>query len=326
MCERDHRSTCKTVSSKAFDLRHVDCYDSGMRPTQARWILAVTSFVGAPLPISPGVAYSQTSVARFEAASIKPCKDMNEAGGRSGGDPARLVLTCRPLAVLIETAYLVYATGHFNPTATASVIGGPPWINSDLYRIEAVAEGAPGQELMKGPMLRALLADRFKLRIHRESKEIPVYDLTVAKGGPKLQLAKPGSCMDHDHPAPFTPTTEHPVPRICGGLFGFDVYGTTIANLCDQYSAIMDRKVIDKTGITGVFDVHLEINYADLYSAGIPGLVDASALQPPTSDVERAAKSSAIRDALLKLGLRLEPGKGPGETLVIDNVDRPSEN
>ena len=241
----------------------------------------VLSFVtGLLAPPSP--AQSATTP-KFEVASIRTCKAEDIApaagtkGGRAGagrvsGSPGRLSVECRTVASLIRDAYLSYPSGEawpkpvgsLTPVAPVSdrlrgqeVKGSPAWVNADRYTIEAKAEGPQSLEMMRGPMMQALLEDRFKLKLHREIREIPVYELTVDKGGPKLKVTQGGSCiiMDRDHPPPGP---DQPFPRICGGFFGDDLNGSTMVNLCRQFSVMMDRDVIDKTGITGVFDIHLE--------------------------------------------------------------------
>ena len=117
------------------------------------------------------------------------------ADGKRGPSPDRMNLACQPVMNLIRTAYLNFAGGRLNPRNTTPVDGGPAWINSDRYQITAKAEGTPGMEMMRGPMLQALLEDRFKLKIRRESREVPAYAMTVAKGGPKLKPFEEGSCV-----------------------------------------------------------------------------------------------------------------------------------
>jgi uncharacterized protein (TIGR03435 family) len=201
--------------------------------------------------------------------------------------------------------------------SSVSIDGGPAWINSDGYTIEAKADGAQGQAQMTGPMLQALLEARFKLRIHRESREVAVYALTVAKRGPKLEPSKPGSCV------PYAEGIPAPPPQFCGtprrGDPGFHLIGATMADLCGVLSApeISDRKTIDKTGITGMFDIQLpgpgELNRA-AHDSDVPG------------DPASPNFFEVLREAVQKLGLNLERATGPGEFLVIDHVERPSEN
>jgi uncharacterized protein (TIGR03435 family) len=175
-------------------------------------------------------------------------------------------------------------------------------------------------------MMQVLLEDRFKLKMHRETREVPVYELTVDKGGPRLKPKQEGSCIvvDHDHPPPGPGER---FPRICGGFFGDDLNGSTMANLCRQFSVMMDRDVIDKTGITGLFDIHLE-SYWENAQLGAFAEPLTALNNPPVPPIppDRAAVFAAGRIAVKKLGLKLEPAKGSGEFLVIDSVEKPSEN
>jgi uncharacterized protein (TIGR03435 family) len=201
----------------------------------------------------------------------------------------------------------------------APIEAAPAWVNSDRYTIEAKAEGTPSAEMMRGPMMQALLEERLKLEIHRAIREIPVYVLTVAKGGPKLQAAKAGGCIRMDPANPPEPAPGQPFPHICGMWGrsptdeGMNTYGQTMRQLCSQFSVWLDRDVIDKTGIAGAFDIHFDFSSQDVLSVG----TDA----PPAAD-----PFGAISAAVLKAGLKLESAKGPGQFLVVDHVERPSEN
>jgi uncharacterized protein (TIGR03435 family) len=139
---------------------------------------------------------------KFEVASVKPCKlDGGRGSGGGRSDPGRLSIHCLPLKMLIESAYLRYANGvghspeeiHLTP-----IEGGPAWIDSAQYIVDARPESPQSQEIMRGPMMQALLEDRFHLKIHRETREVPVYELTVAKGGPMLRRSQVGSCITSD--------------------------------------------------------------------------------------------------------------------------------
>jgi len=204
--------------------------------------------------------------------------------------------------------------------------GGPSWIDSDRYDIDAKADDAPGREMMSGPMMQALLEDRFKLKMRREIRTVPVYELTAAKGGPKLQAAQEGKCINFDvnHPPP-RPTPGQPRLPLCGSIGAPYTYGTTMARLCLQLSIEFDRDVIDKTGIAGVFDIPFEWSPVEV-SSGVP--VDGG--NPPVSATQSdAAESVRLADgqrSLAKVGLVLARAKGTGEFLVIDHVEKPSGN
>jgi uncharacterized protein (TIGR03435 family) len=180
---------------------------------------------------------------------------------------------------------------------------------------------------MNGSMLRSLLEDRFKLRIRRETRKVPVYVLIVARGGPKLQPAKPENCVafDPDHPPPPV-APAMPLPRLCGmarsTTNGLDAPGVTMANLGRLLADHLDRNVVDETRIPGTFDVHLDISVEDLgYPSRGPNDAGSPATQSAPGDV-----LAAIRGAIRKVGLRLESASRPGEFLIIDHVEKPDAN
>lgn len=305
--------------------------------------------------------------AKFEVVSIRPCRageaDNGGRGKKGGGgrmtwSPGRLDAVCATVRALVRDAYLAYPEGKPWGTATREdpvaenpgrgcsgcgrgippisdrqfnepIKGSPGWLDSDRYTIEAKTDGPATPEMMRGPMMQALLEERFHLKVHRESKDVPVYELTVAKGGHKLQPSKEGSCIGRDQFVP--PERGTPLPRLCGGFWsdgknGADMFGTTIANLCRQLSVTFDRDVIDKTGIAGLFDIHFDARRPE----PPPEITAELAAGGPPSAVQKDWFSSAIlqqmREALPKLGLKLESGKGAGVYLVIDHVERPTEN
>jgi uncharacterized protein (TIGR03435 family) len=206
-----------------------------------------------------------------------------------------------------------------------SIKGSPTWINSERYTIDAKADGPQSRETMLGPMMQKLLEDRFKLKIHCETKEVPVYELTVAKGGPKLQVSRETGCV------PFDADKEVSIPQgkhLCGVLIRSvnpsvptALYGATMSDLCRGLSRLVGREVIDKTGIGGVFDIRLELSTADLFPLArrVPSDGDAPASATDPS-------GSSIFTAVQKLGLKLESGRGSGHFLVIDSIERLSEN
>jgi uncharacterized protein (TIGR03435 family) len=169
--------------------------------------------------------------------------------------------TCQTLLTYIRSAYT-----RFAPGGPVRIQGGPPWVDKDLYQITAKAEGAASVATTAGPMMQTLLEDRFKLKTHTETEEVPAYAIVVAKkAAPKLPVAKV---------ACFTPFAENPFPRLkqgesppplCGsGIFkedGIEVRGSTMTEFCLALSKMplrLDcRKIIDKTGVVGRFDFDL---------------------------------------------------------------------
>ncbi|SPE29367.1 exported hypothetical protein [Candidatus Sulfopaludibacter sp. SbA3] len=307
-----------------------------MRTLWAALILSHLPAIGQPLP-------------RFEVVSIKTCKDdpwkTNPGGNAIPSSPGRIRFDCLTLPTLIRNAYLMYPDGKPWPR---SFIGQPAypepywqmqqpingkekWIAGDRFIIDAKAEGPATTEMMRGPMLRAILEDRFKLKIHWETREVPVYELTVAKGGAKLQPAKEGACI------PQTPDMKPPASRewgkgptiLCGGFHvplsgqGSGMYSesVTMGDLCFRFGLTLERDVIDKTGLPGRYDIRLELTLADLRLGPMTAAPSDPGAAPAATD-----PTGAIASALRKVGLLLQPAKGRGQFLVIDHVQRPSGN
>lgn len=298
---------------------------------------------------------------KWEVISIRPTTDClagrsREADGggkgRAGGagldqaSPGRLS-ACGPLAALITNAYVALRTGAPNPhPLSASIEGGPGWVKSDRYQITAKAEGTPNQYVMGGPMMQALLEDRFKLKIHRESREVPVYALTVAKGGPKLQPFREGSCVHRSFEsrsaagvpaAPLAPgqaLCRFPFPQRKGQNVVLEAQGMSLNEFAVWLG--LDRPVVDQTGLEGLFDLHVEFAPDENTPGFLPGGIFVAALGPQADTPSEPPGGPSIFAAVLEqLGLKLErskssnhgaPFEGPGDVLVIDQVERPTEN
>lgn len=237
-----------------------------------RWLNSPT-LVACALTLGLQPAHSQTEEAvrqKFEVASVRRCGADVPNNGRSGGgslSPGRLDIKCQTVLGLIRMAYVMFADGHHISRDRTPISGGPGWLNSDRYTIEAKLDGPQRQEMMHGPMLQTLLESRFHLKVHRETREIPVYALIVAKGGPKLKPFKEGSCtpIDFLNLQMHTLDSLSPDVHYCrnvfdeeGGIVTYEAQGASM----DEFSNIafggLDRPVINKTGLKGRFDVHLE--------------------------------------------------------------------
>jgi len=289
-----------------------------------------------PDPAKPSVTVSNQRPA-FEVASVKLNSNCGVGGGvPAGTSPGRLNTTCATLRGLIRMAYGAFAGGSVRPRV-AEVLGGPGWLDSDHYEISAKAEGDPPRALMMGPMLQTLLEDRFKVRVHTEFRDTPVYALTVAKGDPKLRPSKEGSCapMDLTNLPGRVARPGEPIPKYCGTPYAHgyglnmisDGYGMTMAEFAGRMlSGFLDRPVVDKTGLTGRYDIHLEFVRGDgpSGSARVNGVYSPDLLGD-TSGAEASGPSifTAMRE---QLGLRLVPDKSPLEVIVVDNAERPSGN
>jgi uncharacterized protein (TIGR03435 family) len=248
----------------------------------------------AQTPATPAAAPAQTAAPEFEVATIRPVKNPDPSRTRDREEGRRFSAYSVTLRELIMMAYRVDAR---------EISGGPAWMATDEYDIEAVAsEGVQVNEHL-GEMLQKLLADRFQLTLHREQMTLSVYALTVAKGGSKLKAAESGgrgaSC-------------EHM------GVCSFR--SVPLAHFVRWLAfVVLDRPVVDKTGLTGTFDFNLKWtpDESQFSALGLhaPAAADNVNAPPPLFE--------AIEE---QLGLKLEPEKMPSEVLVIDHVERPTEN
>ena len=257
--------------------------------------------------LAAGVAISALAIAQnaahpeFEVASIKP----NHSGdGRLGVsiDPGgRFVATNVPVKALIMTAYDLKEN---------QVSGLPAWATSDRFDITAKPEsGVAFKNGDERPMLQALLAERFKFSFHKETRELPIYALVVAKSGLKMEASKGNANIDDDakpKPAPMPGRGRGGIRRMRGEVSGANV---TVDMLVDQLSSIVGRSVIDKTGLTGSYDFALKYT---------PDSADA-----PSSDSQTPSIFVAVQE---QLGLKLEAQKGPVDLYIVDRVEKPSEN
>jgi len=219
-------------------------------------------------------------------------------------------------------AYVQFANGQMNPASSVAIMGGSGWANSDRYDVQAKAKGTPPQEVMHGPMLQGILEDRFQVKVHRETKVVPVYELTKARGGSKLKPFQEGRCtpidplklrLPEEDRAGAQPTCAFDTTVRDRNILN-EAEGWTVDQFCRMFLARLDRPVIDETGIQGRFNFHLEYTP----DSTTPGYRTLGATESP---------AISIFDALQEqLGLKLVPSRGPGEILFIDHVERPSEN
>ncbi len=271
------------------------------------------------LAIGAWVALAQSAVRpQFEVASVKP--SFNTSIQHVRPLPGRLDADAS-LQVLMQYAYGVQAF---------QVVDAAGWLQPGRYEIEAKADGHATRNQMF-LMLRSLLEDRFQLKTHVETRDLPVYALVAARGGLKLPPPKEGACVNSPADAPVewaggrmaVPGELQPAKGLCGSAgvhlerSGPRIEGGKIAmpELVRMLSGVLDRSVIDKTGFTGLFDLQLDF-VADETTPVLPP-------PPPGSDMPGPSISQALRD---QLGLRLESTKGPVEVIVVDHAERPSGN
>jgi uncharacterized protein (TIGR03435 family) len=274
-------------------------------------------------------ALSQSTETRpaFEVASIRQCEGTEPRSSLSASH-GRLSIPCNGLFRLIQDAYQAYSDGTtrfvMQPTAPIPIEGFPREMSSYRYSINAKAASPQTMGVMMGPMLQRLLEERFHLKIRHEIRESSVYLMTVAKGGPTLEAAGEDSCDPAGAPEDsdtlmalragkprcgvLTPATRN------GSHFTLDEKAIGL-DVFARLLVIGGLPVIDRTGVKGKFDIHLEWDYVPPDAA--------SAESGMASDPPDTSMIGYIRK---HLGLQLSPGKGPREFLVIDHLERPSEN
>jgi uncharacterized protein (TIGR03435 family) len=241
------------------------------------------------------------------------------------------------------------------------LVGGPPWINSDRFDIEAKLEGGgPLSPQVIQSVLRQILEERFALKVHRETRELPIYALVVARSdgrlGPNLKPSSPecatlmtsrgggpapgpdgrgGVIVSRGGPpsdgrggpgrAGGPPPLDFDAPPVCGqrgGGFGrMRAGGTTMEQFATMISGTAQRVVIDKTGLTGYYDIALTYTpTGDQLPQGAP---PPGAPAPPPIDPDGPSFFTAIQE---QLGLKLDNQRGPVEVVVIDSIQQPTEN
>jgi uncharacterized protein (TIGR03435 family) len=282
----------------------------------------------------------QQPIPRFDVAVIKPCKPGQTArvpsAGRGGeGGPRqsnRLVLNCETPLAMVREAYLYFANGVIHPPLNLPPIeGAPAWADAEHYHLEAEIDSSeapmPNSYMKQGPMLQTLLEQRFQLKLHRETREVPAYALTIAKGGVKMLPTVDGSCFDLSKHLPLPPPGERPF--ICGftrngprtpGMAHWEGRGFTVSKLIDYLATGLHRPIVDRTGLTGTFDFKLEFAVEDSPQTDDPGAQDFT---KTPADPAGASIFTAVQQ---QLGLTLETTRGPQPFLVIDHIERPTEN
>jgi uncharacterized protein (TIGR03435 family) len=244
-------------------------------------VVVVTGIAGLALQAQPPA---------FEVASVK-MSDPGTQGNQTQWDPGRLVVRGTSVKQLLQWAYQV---------TPLQISGGPSWLDTKKFDIEAKAEGAHTKdELFQ--MLRPVLADRFKIALHRETKEQSVYVLTMGTNRSKLQDAQAGQPT-------FIDLRGTPLPD--NGLT-LEVVGQSVSMpyLVNYLTGRFARVVIDRTGLKGEFDFKAQV-----------------ALDERDRSDKQAAVATAMSNAMPLLGLKLDSQKSPVEMLVIDHAEEPSSD
>ena len=283
-------------------------------------------------------AFAQAPASRpaFEVASIKPAEPLTREMVISGRlhigmkvDNARVEIDSFSIEELVRYAY----------NLKLYQVEGPDWIRHLRYDIVAKLPDGATQDQIR-PMVQTLLADRFKVVLHHESKDLPVYALVVGKNGPKMKEA-PASAVPAE-PGPNAPKEMDvsgggPGISMTGGSFGnmrmtFEdgamrliSPAANMTSLAFMLSRIADRPVIDMTGLKGDYDISIALSDEDMRN-----MAAAAGMTLPIrrgADTAADPGSGSIFQSIQQLGLKLEPRKAPLDMVVVDSAEKvPTEN
>jgi uncharacterized protein (TIGR03435 family) len=282
--------------------------------------LLLASLVAARL-----AAQSAPVKPEFEVASVKPNKSDGPPHANNPLGPGNV---CRPYGGYFQAinfplyTYILFAYKIMGNQEQFLRTQIPAWVMSDRFDIEARAEGNPDKDQMR-LMMRSLLADRFKLGIHYETRQVPVFTLALLKPGKTGPMLQP---HPDNYPCSIVPDASPSqasgqFPALCSGLFpltpsapGRQHIGArrvTMEFIANSLSAMgqLERPAIDRTGLTGNFDFALEW--------------EPESVADPQPDPAGPTFLEALKD---QLGIKLESQKGPAEVIILDHVEHPSEN
>lgn len=308
--------------------------------------LLLTTPTGLTALHAQTAAASSPDVPKYDVASIKPASP----------DASGFMLMMTPTGVRLKDAQIQTLLQMAFGVEPDRIVDTPEWVRSKRYDIEARVkpEDAPKLAKLSGEQKRAmmlpLLAERFGLKYHQESRNLPIYALVVAKGGPKLTASKPGEGgpgPDGHTPPPgdLLATTDGPSggagPRtrpdgppgpgnrpVIGegmrmGAGGIQSRGGNMAFLAHALSGTLGRTVVDKTGLTGAYDFSLNWTPDQSMRSPLGGREGGASEGDAAPDATGPTLFTAVQE---QLGLKLEPQRGAVDVIVIDHIDPPTEN
>ena len=308
--------------------------------------------VAAALTLAAGVTFAQAPAAQplaFEVASIKPSSPPDQAKVMSGQfrvgmsvDGSRVDLRFMSIGDLVRTAYKIKP----HQLVTPDWMKGNAMSFDNRWDIQAkLPEGTNKDQVPE--MLQALLADRFKLKVHKEQKEQAVYGLVVAKGGPKLKEAKPEEQPKEGEPK--TPSNAVSVKQEGAGMtvrtgaggamkmtmgpnmtMHMESERVSMEQFADMLTGFVDKPVVDMTELKGNYQITLDLTMEDLKAAAAKAGVAIPAMPPAAGAAPGAATDPAgpgVFSSIQQLGLKLESKKAPVETIVVDSAEKkPTDN
>lgn len=326
-----------------------------LRPT-ARLLFAACIAVALPAARAQAPAPAAASAAKplaFDAISIKPAQSGAQMDAK-GGMMFRAMMRNLPDGFSSSniTAKMLIANAY--DIKEDQITGGPSWVGSAGYDVEAKVTDPDGPHQLtkeqRSEMLRSLLADRFQLAAHTDTREGSILALTLAKGGPKLKESSPNAALKEPKDIPPGAVIGGPGGQ-AGGAAGAQVGGgpgglppgamismrpgqifgrsMTMARFVDLLSRLLHATVVDKTGLSGQYDITLQWTPDEASGAPRPGPdggrpgPNSGGPGPQLADPSGPTIFTALQE---QLGLKLDSTKGPVKTLVIDHIEKPSEN
>jgi uncharacterized protein (TIGR03435 family) len=299
--------------------------------------------LSAAIVLAAGSLIAQTPA--FEVASIKPSEPVTPAMVAAGKLHVGMKIDAKRVDIgnftLLQLMCKAYDVKPYQ-------VSGPSWLmmlNGQRFDIVAnLPEGATKEQVPQ--MLQALLADRFKLAIHRESKDQAIYAMVVGKGGLKIkETEEPAVAPDAPAPNPGvtgsssvsvtqtkggavvsdgTGKTQKMIPSPDGKSMRLEISGATLAEMAEGLGPLVDHPVLDMTGLKGKYTMALDISMQDMMNAARA----AGAAVPPSAPADAASDpGGSVFTSIQALGLKLEPRKSPMAMIVVDKVEKmPTEN
>jgi uncharacterized protein (TIGR03435 family) len=307
----DHGFTQSKIEKAVEVAGIVGCKYSG---NNRRWrlLLAVAGSLAvalacpgqtAALPGSPDAA---AKVPQFEVISVKPDKS-GRGSGMARFHADGLSVVNMSVHDMLTAAFHVFDD---------QVLNEPAWVKTEPWDIDAKVGGddvAALQSLsfdQRTTMFQQIVTERFGLKTHHETRELPVYALVVAKGGVKMTAAKP-------FPNPPAVAKNGPGSLMLTGRGKLEAEGTTMPYVATVLENQVQRKVVDRTGLTGAYDFTLT------WTPDQPGNVEAGGVALPAGDESAPSIFTAVQE---QLGLKLEASKGPVDVIVVDQIEKPEAN
>jgi len=279
-------------------------------------VIAIPTTIGlfhvAQIPVLAQAQDAPSGLPRYEVATIKPNKS-GDGRVMLMFKPDGVSMTGTPMQMMLRAAFGV---------EDDRIIGAPGWVKTDRFDIEAkvAPEDAPKLDKLKRDqrmlMLQPFLVDRFGLKFHHETRELPVYALVIAKGGLKMNESKPDAAAGDGSPARHS--------TMFNDRGSIEAHGSSTENLTHVLSPLVGRTILDKTGLIGSYDYTLKWTPDD--NSPLPPDGPQGGPPPggdPLPDANGPSLFTAIQE---QLGLKLEPQKGPVDVIVIDHIEQPSAN